>query len=85
MTVLCPTGAGTDSGRLFERAIEHVPSGYPAPKGGAGIKHIVRMERNGLGTVIAGPGRKPEFTGVACLFDYQRLHEISSGQITEKF
>jgi hypothetical protein len=85
MTVLCPTGAGTDSGRLFETAIEHVPSGYPAPKGRAGIKQIVCMERNGLGAVIAGLGRKPEFTGVACRFDYQRLHEISSGQITEKF
>jgi hypothetical protein len=81
---LCPTGTETDLGRLFETGIEHTPSGYPAPKGGVGIKHIVRIERNKLGTVIAAPGRKPEFTRVACLFGYQRLHEISSGQIREK-
>ena len=53
----------------------------PPPKGGVGIKQIARMERN---TVIAAPGRKPEFTSAARLFSYQRLHEISSGQIREK-
>ena len=71
-------------GRLFEAAIEHIPSGYLPPKGGIGIKQIARMERNKLGTVIAAPGREPEFTTVASLFGYQRLHEISSGQIREK-
>jgi hypothetical protein len=81
---LCPTGTETDLGRLFAAAIEHIPSGYPAPNGGVGIKKIVRIEYNKLGTVIAAPGRKPEFTSVACLFSYQRLHEISSGQIREK-
>jgi hypothetical protein len=77
---LCPTGTETDLGRLFEAAIEHIPSGYLPPKGGVGIKQIARMERNKLGTVIAAPGRKREFTSAACLFNYQRLHEISSGK-----
>jgi hypothetical protein len=81
---LRPTGTGTDLGRLFEAAIEHIPSSYLSPKGGVRIKQIARMERNKLGTVIAAPGRKPEFTSAACLFSYQRLHEISSGQIGEK-
>jgi hypothetical protein len=77
ITVLCPTGTETDLGLLFEAAIEDIPSGYLAPKGGVGIKQIARMERN---TVIAAPGRKPEFTSAARLFSYQRLHEISSGK-----
>ena len=77
ITVSCPTGTETDLGRLFEAAIEDIPSDNLAPKGGVGIKQIARMERN---TVIAAPGRKPEFTSVARLFSYQRLHEISSGK-----
>jgi hypothetical protein len=77
ITVLCPTGTETDLGRLFEAAIEDIPSDNLAPKGGVGIKQIARMERN---TVIAAPGRKPEFTSAARLFSYQRLHEISSGK-----
>jgi len=80
ITVSCPTGTETDLGRLFEAAIEDIPSGYLAPKGGVGIKQIARMERNKLGTVIAAPGRKPEFTSAARLFSYQRLHEICSGK-----
>ena len=80
MTVLCPAGTGADSRRLFEAAIEHLPSGYPTPKGGAGIKQTAGVERNKLGTVMAVSGRKPEFTRVACRFNYQRLHEISSGK-----
>jgi len=80
ITVSCPTGTETDLGRLFEAAIEDIPSGYLPPKGGIGIKQIARMERNKLGTVIAAPGRKPEFTSAARLFNYQRPHEISSGK-----
>jgi len=80
ITVSCPTGTETDLGRLFEAAIEDIPSAYLAPKGGVGIKQIARMERNKLGTVIAAPGRKPEFTSAARLFSYQSLHEISSGK-----
>jgi len=79
-----PDPARVAAARLFETGIEHTSSGYPAPKGGAGIKQIVRIEGNKLGAIIAAPGRKPEFTRVACLFGYQRLHEISSGQIREK-
>ena len=41
-------------------------------------------ERNKLGAVSAAASRKPVFTRAACPFSYQRLHEISSGQIREK-
>jgi hypothetical protein len=70
------------AGRQIETAIERIPSGHPPPNGGVGIKLIVRIERNTPGMVSAAPSRK--LTIVACLFSYPRLHEISSGQITEK-
>ena len=72
------------AGRQIETAIERIPSGHPPPNGGVGIKLIVRIERNTPGMVSAAPSRKPVLTIVACLFSYPRLHEISSGQITEK-
>ncbi len=67
------------AGRQIETAIECIPSDHPPPKGGVGIKLIVRIERNKLGMVSAAPSRKPVFTRVARLFSCQRLHEISSG------
>ena len=72
------------AGRQIETAIECIPSDHPPPKGGVGIKLIVRIERNKLGMVSAAPSRKLVFTSVACLFSYQHLHEISSRQIREK-
>ena len=72
ITVSRPAGAETDSLRRSS---------------GSGISCFVspvRIERNRLGMVSAAPSRKPVFTSVACPFSYQRLHVISSGQITEK-
>jgi hypothetical protein len=81
---VCPAPVRLVAGRQIETAIERIPSDHPPPKGGVGIKLLVRIERNKPGMVSAAPSRKPVFTSVACPFSYQRLHEISSRQITEK-
>jgi hypothetical protein len=70
--------------QLFEIANERILTGQPPPKGGVGTEQIVRIELDRSGSVIAGPGRKPRLTTVASLFSCERLHAISSGQLTEK-